>query len=74
MSFPSIQFVSGFLPIGKKMQHTEADMVDMVVNLSVTILYSIYLYILHVHILQLKIQFLQTCGWQEGGEVREGVD
>ena len=33
------------------MQHTEADMVDMVVNLSVTILYSIYLYILHVHIL-----------------------
>lgn len=51
MSFPSIQFVSGFLPIGKNMQHTEADMVDMVVNLPVTIVYSIYLYILHTHIL-----------------------
>lgn len=51
MSFASIQFVSGFLPVGKNMQHTEADMVDMVVNLPVTTVYSIYLYILHIHIL-----------------------
>lgn len=66
MSFASIQFVSGFLPVGKIMQHTEADMVDMVVNLP-SQMCILYIYIFYTFIFySLKYSFCRLVVGKSG--------